>query len=850
MFFAFGEKAGNDSDFSARIIFNLIGSGLRICFFAKQNLIFLIMRSVFLFLGLLYTGAQLPAQSPVFASKLIDYRPAPGQHINDPASGTPSVALKILNGIGNPLSLGAYGGYIVFGFTNPIDNHFENPYGVDFIIYGNASQSHAEPGIIKVMRDVNKNGIPDETWYEIAGSAHNTPAVEKGYSVRYFNPENTSAADVQWVDNQGNTGKVSKNSFHLQPYYPLKTLFPEIDSESLSFSGSKLMGNVRMQNGIYCSPPYAFGYADNITLNSQSPSGIPDNPYTLEIIEGDGGDAIDISWAIDDFGNYIELPEIDFVMIYTGLNESAGWLGEISTDIRGIADVQPNSDISGPMNMIVADELPAKILLNDNLNLSARALFSGRLKESEEIIWESMSPEILEIAGNTLYTKRTGEAEIHGSLLSDPACTFTKSIQVVEPAGLLFDRQIKILQKGDSCVLKYSFIDNTGEELHGLIPEVIIENEEIVQYSGINEEQLKFTGISEGTTLVSLIFKDNAELNCSFQIQVIHSLAPIQISFSLSFEDYNLLPSKKYYVGKADILRFTDRFQPEFNPDRAFISLADAITSVLQSEGFGSAGKSLAFRQDEYGGDGLYVWQIGYDWEYQYGWGGSKKSNSYAKTWFAIINNSVFASGFDSIKVAEGDRISLRHISDNSISWNFIRIIPDTDKIFVGDTIGFLSEQVDVFPTVSGGFSVSGPFPVINASVVIDPGVVFADGSDDYTSFSGKFSLSFNKPGMHKVSVDGSEPFLVDVSFTNHIESKENLAFFPNPCYDKLSIWNPEGLACGIKIFSMDGVLKESRYFDQGETSLELNLSHLNEGMYILEYNNKENNQRQKFYKL
>jgi len=146
------------------------------------------MRSVVLIVIFLLLCPLSWAQSPSYANKLIEYRPAPGQFINDPSAGTPAVAEQILNGIGNSLSLGAYGGYVILGFNSPVINDPENPYGVDFIIYGNGSPTHAEPGIIKVMKDENQNGLPDDKWYEIAGSAHFTKDCTNDYIINYQNP--------------------------------------------------------------------------------------------------------------------------------------------------------------------------------------------------------------------------------------------------------------------------------------------------------------------------------------------------------------------------------------------------------------------------------------------------------------------------------------------------------------------------------------------------------------------------------------------------------------------------------------------------------------------------------------
>ena len=49
--------------------------------------------------------------------------------------------------------------------------------------------------------------------------------------------------------------------------------------------------------------------------------------------------AIDIDWAVDADGNPANLKGVDFIRIYTGINQENGWLGECSTEIAGIVDL-------------------------------------------------------------------------------------------------------------------------------------------------------------------------------------------------------------------------------------------------------------------------------------------------------------------------------------------------------------------------------------------------------------------------------------------------------------------------------------------------------------------------------
>ncbi|MEE4286151.1 MAG: hypothetical protein V2I31_08390, partial [Mariniphaga sp.] len=72
------------------------------------------------------------------AFRLINYQPAPGQHINIENIGTPDAAQKMTENFSSLLSLGSFGGYIVLEFNKTCINHPDNPFGVDFTLFGNA----------------------------------------------------------------------------------------------------------------------------------------------------------------------------------------------------------------------------------------------------------------------------------------------------------------------------------------------------------------------------------------------------------------------------------------------------------------------------------------------------------------------------------------------------------------------------------------------------------------------------------------------------------------------------------------------------------------------------------------
>jgi len=329
-----------------------------------------------------------------FANKVYEYMPAPGQFINTPF-GIPSASHSIIGEMSGGISLGAYGGYIVLGFEKPIENDSNNPYGIDFTIFGNANQSSSEPAVVYVMRDENDNGVPDDTWFLLAGSDYWFSSTVRNYEITYFNPGETVAKNVAWEDNQGNTGFIiADTNFHTQTYYPLNDSFPEIPADKYVLKGAKI--NDRLDHTLLdyiTSKPIPFGCSDNLPRNSNYEGWEPDNPYT-KAIEGTGADGFDISWAVDVDGNYIELSQIDFIKIQTGVYAMAGWLGEISTEVTGIVDVEPNSNISGEDKLLVIEPTDASLNIGESIGFSAFAFTQGRLRKNESIKWTSSDYEV------------------------------------------------------------------------------------------------------------------------------------------------------------------------------------------------------------------------------------------------------------------------------------------------------------------------------------------------------------------------------------------------------------------------------------------------------------------------
>ncbi|MDE7103326.1 MAG: cell surface protein [Bacteroidales bacterium] len=291
-----------------------------------------------------------------YITRVYEYCPAPGQFVNvmpeyeagDTYADMLKKAEESISGTNDVLiSLGAYGGYVTFGFDHSVVNV---PGEYDFKIYGNAfysaevpnpdnpnSGGSAEPGIVMVSFDRNRNGLPDDDWYELAGSEYRKPATVHGYEITYYRPDPmkpatpdpqtpsvTDTSYIRFTDNGGRTGYVAKNAFHTQAYFP-----QWVEAANLTFRGTKLADNAVDESGngtYYVLYAYDWGYVDNHPNEAEDKS------------------SFNIEWAVDAQGRPVHLPCVDFIRVYTGVNQSCGWLGETSTELSRAEDLHVEED--------------------------------------------------------------------------------------------------------------------------------------------------------------------------------------------------------------------------------------------------------------------------------------------------------------------------------------------------------------------------------------------------------------------------------------------------------------------------------------------------------------------------
>ncbi len=282
-----------------------------------------------------------------YINKVYEYLPGVGQFTNTLpvcADGDTAEDLRakaendLAKARAGMISLGGFGGYVVFGFDHKVINVAGQ---CDLRIMGNAFWAAAnpnpdgntrggscEPGIVSVSIDANGNGLPDDTWYELAGSEYNKDTTIKNYSITYNKPESDPNPPVEeyisWTDNQGGSGWLPKNVFHKQSYYP-----NWISGDDYTLTGTKLANNAIDESGkgtYWVLYSYPWGYVDNAP-------------------NSDPASCFDLSWAVDSEGHSVQLNHIDFVKVHCALNQLAGWLGETSTEVCGATDLHISGEV-------------------------------------------------------------------------------------------------------------------------------------------------------------------------------------------------------------------------------------------------------------------------------------------------------------------------------------------------------------------------------------------------------------------------------------------------------------------------------------------------------------------------
>ena len=255
--------------------------------------------------GNISTEIEGTEENNPYIAAVDEYVPAPGQFIgklpeyedgDDAQTMADKCSKLIADNAGGTVSLGGFGGYITFHFGQSIVNRKDT---YDFRIFGNAFKGNSEPGIVMVSVDENHNLLPDDPWYELAGSA-----------------------DTDSI------GLVQYN--HSVTYEPSRPGFPQWIEEPYTLTGTRLPANAYDKSGKgtnWTLSTLRYGYVDNLPNTDLD------------------GNSFDLDWAVDPVTRKpVTLTHADFVRVYCAMEQVCGWLGETSTEICGAEIIKISND--------------------------------------------------------------------------------------------------------------------------------------------------------------------------------------------------------------------------------------------------------------------------------------------------------------------------------------------------------------------------------------------------------------------------------------------------------------------------------------------------------------------------
>lgn len=775
------------------------------------------MKNLILFVALWALVCISEAQNN-HTTRVLEYFPAPGQFINNPMIGTPGAAAAILDDPDAFVSLGSFGGYIVLGFEDPVLNHPENPYGIDFTIFGNAFSGSSEAGIIWVMKDENNNQLPDDTWYQIAGSSYYHPATWQNAEVTWLPLEDGSAI---WKNARGEQGQLLKNEFHSQSYYPQPSYFQDYPHDSVRFKGTMLGHPSMVMNNQIVLPALAFGYADNHPVVRGADRSLADNPYTPDVREGAGGDPVDISWAVDSSGKYVDLDRIDFVKIVTGALSDLGVLGEISTETGGAWATRPTG-LKGKETLNVIHPHQKVMAIHDTLTLYADFFLKGR-RLTPTFVFENSDRNLADISSQGTITAKDG-GTIRVSVIPDgfPGESVQTEIYIQKPVKVILEGLENMMPFGTSQEFNPVLYDQGEVIMPGIQWSIVNHTPELIRIVP-RDNGYSLTALSAGDAKLEVYPEKYPYVREIRQIQIDESEEVTSIYGSAKTMFENLVPSQ-WMVAEPVILNgHVENRLRDYGTFQG-TNAAEVLAGILKKHSL-----NFTFRE-EIGNDTLlYLYKIEKDGLFTYGWGGKTEPSAYARAWILRHNGKSHLHSWEKIAVLPGDTLMLYHVDNLLDEWDLSILDATKDSISADEPIAIRYQQVKCHLNNDGQVVETDPsgFP--------DQPVYISDGQTPiaYTDMNGNavFVPDFDPPF---TVWTGPDAIVIWPSLTtdSRLTPALSLQVYPNPASDKIWITGIKREA-QLLVSDMTGRMIYRR--NLSTTGHELSVQEWESGFYIIE---------------
>ncbi|MCL1822281.1 MAG: T9SS type A sorting domain-containing protein, partial [Prolixibacteraceae bacterium] len=621
------------------------------------------------------------------------------------------------------------------------------------------------------------------------------------------------------------------NEHHSQSYYPDIQYFENYPQQSVTLSGTLLPFETFVEDDNIVLPMMAFGYADNRPINAGVDRTIPDNPYTPDVAEGAGGDAIDISWAVDTDGNYIDLDEIHFVKIATGVLADIGALGEVSTEICDIVATK-SSGTTAKKNLTVIHPHAKTMLVGDELKIYAFYFHEGR-KADYSMVFENSDGNKADIKPDgTVVAKAGGSIRVSAYPEGSRSETQTTEIYISEPKSLRVEGVENSIFAGNIITIAPFLYDQDNMEITNIKWIISVENEDIIQIEDFN-----LIGMKIGKTSLTVYPEKFPALSKKFQIEVKPAAEKIDVRITVKTVDENLLPLKKLSLTPFSINSFVENRQNDYGSPN-YVSLAQVITAALQN-----AAVTFKFRDDAAANSKLYLYCVENEGLFTYGWGGKTDPEAYARTWIARLNSQNHFNDFDKIPVADGDTIVLYHVGNILDNWKLSVLTASPDLAVEGDITTLIYRIFDCSLQPNGSISQSAGYPLTNKSVTANDDSHIIAVTDN--SGKTKITLEQSPPLIFR---SGSDAVFIAKSLITSVNKVENSDYkiYPNPATDRLFI---TGLIQDCTITISDSLGKILLSTTKNASADPVMVQHLNRGIYFLLINDGSKIYRYKFVK-
>jgi hypothetical protein len=514
------------------------------------------------------------------------------------------------------------------------------------------------------------------------------------------------------------------------------------------------------------------------------------------------------------------------------MNALAGWLGEISTEITGIRDVEP-SVVTGIQSVIVIKELPGKIGVGQSLDLNAILFESGIRQPNAEIAWSTSDPKLATISNGKLVVKSAGSIQLRAASVTNPELYSERELEIFSVGTAKITIQSTSLKVNDKLELTGKLTDQNGAILTGINTSWRIDGDHIAEIINLDGKYY-LKGKQVGKSWLHLEVAENHSIRDSVLMEVLPESALKKVFISVKTSEKTIIPRQAVWVEQVSLTAKVDRNLKLYGLNEIpFVSLAHAIASVFKTAGLDS---DWAFRDDAEGASALYLWKVPSVEDgstvYTFGYGGSQTSEAYRKIWVVMLNQQPVVSGFDKIKINNNDEILIYHITDNNLSWSVTSLTSSVDTVKIDQSIEIQLKKYFCQMGVDRIVAVNSSEVIANQTILVEQKNQANSEIVLTTDEFGKALLTPKQSAEYLISSGIDAAKLMVESVTGNKSLLKNLlqcTVYPNPFAESIRIECSSSLE-SVQIFNVEGQL----LFIQTDSTPEIDLKTLHSGIYML----------------